>query len=77
MAKIKTVSFRSNVTVKPFHAVHIEVSADVGPREKPERVLEELKRWVAQQLRLVKGATPRPKTLGFLGMLEDQQDEIR
>lgn len=55
LIKIKSVSFRANVSVDgKYNHIHIEASADVPEGRKPEDVLETLKGWIAYELRKAK-----------------------
>lgn len=59
--RIKTVSFRANIRRKAFETIHIEATADVLLNQTPEKVLHDLKAFVARELRVaVNGVRPRP-----------------
>lgn len=64
---IKSVSFRSNVNIDgKYNHAHVEASADVPSGVNPQLVLDELKDFVAQELRRAKEGEPVPvvKTSG-------------
>lgn len=58
--KILMVTFRSSVHLKDSQHAHIEVTAQVGPptsddnREDARKTLDELKDFVAEELKVVK-----------------------
>jgi hypothetical protein len=58
--RIKTVTFRSNIELKPYTHAHIEVSVDVPPNTKPEAALEFAKSWVAKELKIAKDGNRQP-----------------
>lgn len=53
-AKITSVTFRSNVDIKPFHHIHIEATAQVLPGQTASGMLDQLKYFVANELRIAK-----------------------
>ena len=56
---IKSVSFRGNVAVDgKFNHVHVEAAADVPAGANPQAVLDELKEFVAAELRRAKEGEP-------------------
>lgn len=53
--RIKSVSFRANTSLdSKFNHIHIEASADVPLNERPEAVLDALKKFVAKELKFAK-----------------------
>ena len=68
-AVIKTVSFRANLaqssassSLERYQHLHIEATADVPAGEDPRAVLDDLKVFVAQELKVAKeGETPKPQ----------------
>jgi hypothetical protein len=52
--QIKTVSFRANVDIEKFRHVHVEASADVPAGVDPRSVVDDLKAFVAAELRRAK-----------------------
>jgi len=52
--KIKSISFRSCVSIASYQTVHIEASADVTPGQTTKQVLDDLKEFVKTELRLAK-----------------------
>jgi len=58
--RIKSVSFRSCVTIAQFRTVHIEASADVPVGVDPTKVVEDLKNFVASELKIAKDGEVRP-----------------
>lgn len=70
--KIKTISFRSMIELRRFQHAHIEVTADVPVGGGAADTLNELKHFVAEQLRIVKeGRTVQPAPGSFRSLLED------
>lgn len=53
-ARIKSVSFRSSVEIGHFQHAHVEASAEVGPGESASAVLDQVKLFVADELRRAK-----------------------
>lgn len=64
--KIKSVSFRANVSTAKYEHIHIEATADVPDGERPEAVLDQLKTFVAKELKFAKEGevVPEPKVRG-------------
>lgn len=58
--KIDRVSFRSSIELKPYQHAHIEASAAVGSNDDPSQVLDNLKRFVADELTYAKEGDKRP-----------------
>lgn len=57
--KIKSVSFRSNFAVDgKYNHIHVEACADVPVGVNPQAVLDELKDFVANELRRAKEGEP-------------------
>lgn len=63
--KLDRVSFRSSIQIKDFQHVHIEAGANVPPGADPRMVIDELKKFVAEELRAAKdGRMPTPRPAG-------------
>lgn len=63
--KIDRVTFRTSIELEKFQHAHVEASAPVSAKEKPEAVMEELKTFVIRQLKVAKygeAISPPPKT---------------
>lgn len=58
--RIKEVSFRSNVELKPYMHSHIEVKLEVAAGQDPKEALEFAKDWVAEQLKVAKEGDRQP-----------------
>lgn len=57
--RIKSVSFRSCVSIGSYQTVHVEASADVLLNQTPEQVVDKLKVFVAAELRRAKEGDPK------------------
>jgi hypothetical protein len=71
--KIKSVTVRSSIQLKSFQHLHIEASADVPLGEEPEAVVDQLKSFVAKELKIAKEGrvVPQPAVQGrFLDTLD-------
>lgn len=62
--RVKSVTFRSSVQLKSFQHAHIEASADVPEGVNPSVVVEFLKEFVANELRVAKEGEVRPEPAG-------------
>jgi hypothetical protein len=63
--KIKSVSFRANMPLdNRYNHVHIEATADVPAGERPEAVIDQLKLFVAAELKRAKGEEVRTVSPG-------------
>lgn len=63
--KITSVSFRSNIALdSKFNHIHIEASADVPAGERPETVVDQLKTFVARELKRAKEGVVPPQPVG-------------
>ena len=61
-ARVDRVSFRSSIEVGPYQHVHVEASAAVPAHQNPSDVVDELKVFVAAELKAAKeGRTPTAK----------------
>jgi hypothetical protein len=62
--RITSVTFRANVQLEPFHHTHVEATRSVGTDETPEQALQDVKDFVAQELRIAKGEVRKVETPG-------------
>ena len=71
--KLKEVMFEANAEVKQFHHVKVGATATVQEGEDPSDVLDQLKRWVAQELAICKrGDAPAVVKGKFLDYLKNE-----
>jgi len=71
--RIKSVSFRSCVSIGKFQTVHVEASADVPPSVSPRAALDTVKSFVAAELRRAKEGEP-VRTTGRFSVNPEPRD---
>ena len=50
--KIRTVTYRTNVNLGNYRTKHVEATAELDPKDKPDKALVKLANWVHAQLGL-------------------------
>jgi hypothetical protein len=63
--RISKVSFRANVQLKPYQTAHIEAECEVPAGVTPQEAVEQLKEFVAEELKTTKHGKERmvPKSV--------------